>query len=74
VEEIMKMWEKCAIKGQKIKKQPKAKGKAKESGDADSKSPAEEMKLTEWRLMQPLKDEEVVTPVLQRVILRELSL
>jgi hypothetical protein len=32
------------------------------------------MKLTDWRLMQALKDEEVVTPVLQRVILGELTL
>jgi hypothetical protein len=37
-------------------------------------SPAKDIKLTEWRLMQPLKDGEMVTPVLQHIILGELSL
>ncbi len=32
------------------------------------------MKLTEWRFMQPLKDPLVIEPVLQWVILGELSL
>jgi hypothetical protein len=74
VEEILKMWKECVVKGQKSKKKPKGKGKAKESVETEAKSPTEDMKLTDWRLMQALKDEEVVTPVLQRIILGELTL
>jgi hypothetical protein len=74
VEEILKMWEECAVKCQKSKKKPKGKGKAKESLEIEAKSPAEDMKLIDSRLMQALKDEEVVTLVLQRVILGELTL
>ena len=71
VSKIFDKWEACEIKGQKIKetKKPKAKETV-----IDSKPPYEDMKLTEWKLMQPLKDADVVIPVLQRVINKELSL
>jgi hypothetical protein len=74
VEEILNLWEECDVKGQRSKKKPKEKAKAKAAVETEAKSPAEDMKLTDWRLMQSLKDEEVVTPILQRVILRELTL
>jgi hypothetical protein len=73
VVEIMRLWEECEIKGQKIKKVPKTK-KANKSLKLNTKDPADDMKLIKWKSMQPLKDQEVVTPVLQRVILGELSL
>jgi hypothetical protein len=48
--------------------------KANESLESNAKDPADDMKLTEWKSMQPLKDLKVVTLVLQCVILGELSL
>jgi len=71
VSKVFDKWEACEIKGQKVKetKKPKTKEIA-----IESKAPYEDMKLTEWKLMQPLKDADVVIPVLQRVINKELSL
>jgi hypothetical protein len=73
VAEIMRLWKQCEIKRQKIKKMPKTK-KANESLKSNAKDPVEDMKLTEWKSMRPLKKPEVVTLVLQRVNLGELSL
>jgi hypothetical protein len=70
---IMRHWKQCEIKGQKIKKVYKTK-KANESLESNAKDPTDDIKLTEWKSIQPLKDPEVVTLVLQRVILGELSL
>jgi hypothetical protein len=42
--------------------------------ESNAKDPADDMKLTEWKFMEPLKDPKVVTPVLLRVILGKLSL
>ena len=71
VAKVFDKWEACEIKGQKMKDANKTK---KKEGGADGKAPCEDMKLTEWRLMQPLKDPEDVIPVLQRVLNKELSL
>jgi hypothetical protein len=70
---IFEKWELCGVKGQKGEK---AAGKkpAKESKATDSKPPFEDMKLTEWRHMQSIKDPEILLPVLKRVIDGELSL
>jgi hypothetical protein len=71
---MLKMWEECAIKGQKSKRKPNGKEKGKDFVKTGAKSPAEDMKLKDWRLMQPPKDEEMVIPIFQRVILGELIL
>ena len=71
VSKIFDKWETCEIKGQKVKETKKPKMK---ETVIESKAPYEDMKLTEWKLMQPLKDADVVIPVLQRVINKELSL
>ena len=71
VAKVFDKWETCEIKGQKMKDTKKPK---KKEGGADGKAPYEDMKLTEWRLMQPLKDLEEVIPMLQRVLNKELSL
>jgi len=68
---IFDKWELCEIKGQKVKEVKKPKSK---EGSIEAKAPFDDMKLTEWRLMQPLKDPDVVIPVLQRVLDKELSL
>jgi hypothetical protein len=73
VVEIMRLWKQCEIEGQKIKKVPKTK-KANESLKSNAKDPTDDMKVIEWKSMQPLKDLEVITSVLQCVILGELSL
>jgi hypothetical protein len=64
VAKILAMLKECAIKRQKAKKQPKAKGKGKDAGKTEAKSLVEDIKLTKWRLMQPLIDEKMVTPIL----------
>jgi hypothetical protein len=69
VRQIFDKWELSEIKGQKG---DKAKKKGSKTGDA--KMPFEDMKLTEWRHMQALKDPEMICPVLQRVLTKELSL
>jgi hypothetical protein len=46
VVEIMRLWEQCEIKGQKIKKVPTNK-KANESLESNAKDQAHDMKLTE---------------------------
>ena len=68
---VFDKWELCEIKGQKLKETKKPKTK---EGSIEAKAPFDDMKLTEWRFMQPIKDPEVVIPVLQRVLDRELSL
>src|SRR5450759_5663863 len=68
---IFDKWENCEIKGQKVKEVKKPKSK---EASVDARAHFEDMKLTEWKLMQPLKNSEVVIPVLQRVLDKELSL
>ena len=71
ISRIFDKWELCEIKGQKVKEAKKPKSK---ESSIEAKAPFDDMKLTEWRLMQPLKDPDVVIPVLQRVLDKELSL
>jgi hypothetical protein len=73
VEKILTMWEAGEIKGQK-NKIVKGKGKAKAVEVSEAAPLVEDMKLTDWRLMQSLKDKDVLIPVLQEVILKKLSL
>lgn len=71
---ILTMWEAGEVKGQKIKVPAKGKGKVKAVTVPESAPLVEDMKLTDWRLMQSLKEANVVVPVLQEVILKKLSL
>ena len=74
IDTILTMWEAGEVKGQKIKVPVKGKGKAKAVTVPESAPLVEDMKLTDWRLMQSLKEANVVVPVLQEVILKKLSL
>ena len=74
IDTILTMWEAGEVKGQKIKVPAKGKGKAKAVTVPESAPLVEDMKLTDWRLMQSLKEANVVVPVLQEVILKKLSL
>jgi hypothetical protein len=56
--------ERVCCQGSQVKKEAQGKGKTKEFVETEAKSLVEDMKLTDWRLMQALKDEEVVTPIL----------
>ncbi len=70
IKRIFEKWELCQIKGQKTEKVPKKSSKL----SLDSKVHFDDMKLTEWKIMQPIKDPEIILPVLKRVIDGELSL
>ena len=70
IKQIFEKWELCQIKGQKPEKVPKKNSKI----SLDAKAPFDDMKLTEWKIMQPIKDPEILLPVLKRVIDGELSL
>lgn len=72
IRQVFDKWEECKVKGQKPEKEKKKSGKDKGTGDA--KAPYEDMKLTEWRIMQPIKDSTIIIPVLKRVIDGEISL
>jgi hypothetical protein len=70
VAEVFKTFEARKVKGQKMKV-TKAKGKSKPTEVMEAHA---DMKMTILRYMQPLKDANVVTSVLQRVVNGELSL
>jgi hypothetical protein len=72
IKAIFEKWELCGIKGQKGDKAPSKKQSKASAGDA--RPPFEDMKLTEWRHMQSIKDPETLLPVLKRVVNGELSL
>lgn len=72
IQQVFDKWELCKVKGQKAEKEKKK--PAKERGSGDAKCPYDDMKLTEWRVMQPIKDSSIIIPVLKRVIDGEISL
>ena len=76
---IFSMWENKEVKGQKVKKgkvdpQVDVKGSKGKKLDFTIEEAAEDMKLTQWRALQGIKDETLLTSVLSRVISKELSL
>jgi hypothetical protein len=71
IAKIFEKWENVQVKGQ-IDKTLKKKPSKNTSGDATM--PYDDMKLTEWRHMQGISNEEVVCQVLQRVVEGKLSL
>jgi hypothetical protein len=62
------------LKKSKAKRQKSPRGKAKASLHTEVMEAPTNMKMTEWRYMQPWKDANLVTPVLQQVVNGELSL
>lgn len=73
VKRILTMWETGEAKGQKSKV-VKQNRKAKDVGIFESAPLVEDIKLTNWQLMQSLKDPNVVILVLQEVTLKKFSL
>ena len=67
------MWEAGDIKGQK-NKIVKRKRKAKAVKVSEAAPLVEDMKLTDWQLMQSLKGKDVLILILQEVILKKLNL
>ena len=73
------MWENKEVKGQRQKKvkvdpQLELKSTAAKKIDLTIKVAADDMKLTPWRSMQGIKDEQLLVSVLSRVVAKELSL
>ena len=73
VKRILTMWETGGAKGQKLKV-VKQNRKAKDVAVFESAPLVEDIKLTNWQLMQSLKDPNIVIPILQEVILKKFSL
>ena len=73
------MWENKDIKGQRQKKckvdpQLELKSQAATKIDLTIEEAADDMKLSLWRAMQGIKDEQLLVSVLSRVVAKELSL
>ena len=73
------MWENKEVKGQRQRKgkvdpQMELKSIAAKKIDLTIEEAADDMKLTPWRSMQGIKDEQLLVSVLSRVVAKELSL
>ena len=78
-DQIFTMWENKEVKGQRQKKgkvdpQLELKSTAAKKIDLTIEEAADDMKLTPWRAMQGIKDEQLLVSVLSRVVAKELSL
>ena len=78
-DQIFTMWENKEVKGQRQRKgkvdpQLELKFFAAKKIDLTIKEATDDMKLTQWRSMQGIKDEQLLVSVLSRVVAKELSL
>ena len=78
-DQIFSMWESKEIKGQRQKKsridpQLELKSTAAKKIDLTIEEAADDMKLSHWRAMQGIKDEQLLISVLSRVVGKEISL
>ena len=78
-DQIFSMWESKEIKGQRQKKckvdpQLELKSQAAKKIDLTIEEAADDMKLSLWRAMQGIKEEQLLISVLSRVVAKELSL
>ena len=78
-DQIFTMWENKEVKGQRQRKgkvdpQMELKSTAAKKIDLTIEEAADDMKLTPWRSMQGIKDEQLLVSVLSRVVAKELSL
>ena len=78
-DQIFSMWENKEVKGQRQKKckvdpQLELKSQAAKKIDLTIEEAADDMKLSLWRAMQGIKDEQLLVSVLSRVVAKELSL
>ena len=77
--QIFSMWENKDIKGQRQKKckvdpRLELKSQVAKKIDLTIEEAADDMKLSLWRAMQGIKDEQLLVSVLSRVVAKELSL
>ena len=78
-DQIFTMWENKEVKGQRQKKskvdpQLELKSTSAKNIHLTIKETADDMKLSLWRAMQGIKDEQLLVSVLSRVVAKELSL
>ena len=78
-DQIFTMWENKEVKGQRQKKskvdpQLELKSTTTKKIDLTIEEAADDMKLSLWRAMQGIKDEQLLVSVLSRVVAKELSL
>ena len=78
-DQIFTMWENKEVKGQRQRKgkvdaQLELKFTAAKKIDLTIEEATNDMKLTPWRSMQGIKDEQLLVSVLSRVVAKELSL
>ena len=78
-EQIFTMWENTEVKGQRQRKgkvdpQLELKSIAAKKIDLTIEEVVVDMKLTPWRSMQGIKDEQLLVSILSRVVAKELSL
>ena len=77
--QIFRMWENKEVKGQRqnngqVDPQLELKSTAEKKIDLTIEEAADDMKLTPWRSMQVIKDEQLLLSVLSRIVVKELSL